>query len=110
MAYHDEYPRDFGPLITYAVSLISESSRSPIWQGRREMSAPRPQKTDPFRPPALYHQVLYICLVILLVLPHGIFIVSFTNALLLQGRLRTIYSDWNFESLVSKETVVLRQW
>ena len=49
------------------------------------MSAPRPYKTDPFRPPALYHQFLYICLVILLVLPHGIFIVSFTHALLLEG-------------------------
>ena len=47
-AYHDEYPRDFGPRIAYTVSLVSDTSqpptlcRPPIRQGGREMSAPRP--------------------------------------------------------------------
>ena len=64
-AYHDEYPRDFGPPIAYTVSLVSDTSRPPIWQGGREMSAPRPYETDPLRPPSsvriLYHnQFLYI--------------------------------------------------
>ena len=47
-AYHDEYPRDFGPRIAYTVSLVSDTCRSPIRQGGREMSAPRPYETDPF--------------------------------------------------------------
>ena len=59
-AYHDEYPRDFGPRIAYTVSLVSDTSRPPtlcrppIWQGGREMSAPRPYETYPFHPPALF--------------------------------------------------------
>ena len=53
-AYHDEYPRDFGPRIAYTVSLVSDTSRPPIWQGGREMSAPRPYETTPFHPPALF--------------------------------------------------------
>ena len=59
-AYHDEYPRDFGPRIAYTVSLVSDTSRPPtlcrppIRQGGREMSAPRPYKTYPFHPPALF--------------------------------------------------------
>ena len=35
-AYHDEYPRDFGPRIAYTVSLVSDTSRPPIRQGVRE--------------------------------------------------------------------------
>ena len=59
-AYHDEYPRDFGPRIAYTVSLVSDTSRSPtlcrppIRQGGREMPAPRPYETYPFHPPALF--------------------------------------------------------
>ena len=59
-AYHDEYPRDLGPRIAYTVSLASDTSRSPtlcrppIWQGGREMSAPRPYETYPFHQPALF--------------------------------------------------------
>ena len=64
-AYHDEYPRDFGPRIAYTVSLVSDTSRPPIRQGRREMSAPRPYETFPFHPPALftpynYEQLLHL--------------------------------------------------
>jgi len=47
-AYHDEYPRDFGPRIAYTVSLVSDTCRPPIRQGGREMSAPRPCETNPF--------------------------------------------------------------
>ena len=43
-AYHDEYPRDFGPRVAYTVSR---------YQGGKEMSALRPYKTAPFHPPAL---------------------------------------------------------
>ena len=53
-AYHDEYPRDFGPQIAYTVSLVSDTSRPPIRQGEREMLAPRPYETSPFHPPALF--------------------------------------------------------
>ena len=49
-AYHDEYPRDFGPRIAYTVSLVSDTCRPPIRQGGREMSAPRPYETYPFLP------------------------------------------------------------
>ena len=50
-AYHDEYPRDFGPRIAYTVSKVSDTSRPqilcrpPIRQGERDMSAPRPYET-----------------------------------------------------------------
>ena len=53
-AYHDEYPRDFGPRIAYTVSLVSDTSRPPIRQGGRDMSAPRPYETYPFHSPALF--------------------------------------------------------
>ena len=53
-ACHDEYPQDFGPRIAYTVSLVSDTSRPPIWQGGREMSAPRPYGTNPFHQPALF--------------------------------------------------------
>ena len=55
-AYHDEYtyPRDFGPRIAYTVSLVSDTSRPPIRQAGREMSASRPYETSPFHPPALF--------------------------------------------------------
>ena len=53
-AYYDEYPQDFGPRIAYTVSLVSDTSRPPTKQGGREMSAPRPFKTYPFHPPALF--------------------------------------------------------
>ena len=53
-AYYDEYPRDFGPQIAYTVSLVSDNSLPPTRQGGREMSAPRPFKTNPFHPPALF--------------------------------------------------------
>ena len=53
-AYHDEYPRDFDPRIAYTVSLVSDTSRPPIRQGGREMSAPRPYETYPIHPPALF--------------------------------------------------------
>ena len=64
-AYHDEYPRDFGPRIAYTVSSVSDTCRPPIRQGGREMSAPRPYETDPFHPPCsahipYYNQFLYI--------------------------------------------------
>ena len=65
-AYHDEYPQDFGPRIAYTVSSVSDTSRPPIWQGGREMSAPRPYETDPLRPPSsvlvlYWYHFLYIC-------------------------------------------------
>ena len=53
-AYHDEYPWDFGPQTAYTVSLASDTSRPPIWQGGRLMSAPRPYETYPFHQPALF--------------------------------------------------------
>ena len=67
-AYHDEYPRDFGPRIAYTVSKMSDTSRLPTLcrppirqagrqagrEREREMSAPRPSKTYPFHPPALF--------------------------------------------------------
>ena len=53
-AYHDEYPRDFGPRIAYTVSVVSDTCRPPIRQGGREMSAPRPYETYPFHQPALF--------------------------------------------------------
>ena len=64
-AYHDEYPRDFGPRIAYTVSLASGTTRSPIWLGGREMSAPRPHETIPFinqlsSHPTLWSKSLYI--------------------------------------------------
>ena len=55
----DDYPRDFGPRIAYAVGLVSDFSqpsalcRHSIRQWGREMSAPRPYKTNSFHPPAL---------------------------------------------------------
>ena len=53
-AYHDQYPRDFGPRIAHTMSWSSDTSRRPIWQGGREMSSPRPYETYPFHPPALF--------------------------------------------------------
>ena len=52
--YHDESPRDFDPRIAYVVGLVSETSRPPIRQGGREMSASMPYETKPLRPPALF--------------------------------------------------------
>ena len=52
--------RDFGLRIAYTVSLVSDTSRPPtlcrppIWQGGREISAPRPYETNPFHQPALF--------------------------------------------------------
>ena len=71
-AYHDECPRDFGPRISYTMSLVSDTTQSPTLcrplsrQGGREMSAPRPYETDPFHPHSSvhisgYNQFLYIC-------------------------------------------------
>ena len=45
-AYHNDCPRDFGPWIAYTVSLVSDTSRPPIRQGGREMSAARPYETS----------------------------------------------------------------
>ena len=70
-AYHDEYPRDFGPRIAYTVSWVSDTRRPPtlcrppIRQGGREMSAPRPYETYPLLPQSSVHilywnQFLYI--------------------------------------------------
>ena len=64
-AYHDEYPRDFGPRIAYTVSSVSDTCRPPIRQGGREMSAPRPYETYPFHQLCSVHilnnvQFLYI--------------------------------------------------
>ena len=64
-AYHDEYPRDFGRRIAYTVSLVSDTSRPPIRQGRRDILAPRPFEIYSFHPPALFSdpfldQLLYI--------------------------------------------------
>ena len=56
-AYHDEYPRDFGPRIAYTVSSVSDTCRPPIRQGGREMSAPRPYETDPFHPLCSVHNL-----------------------------------------------------
>ena len=53
-AYHDEDPGDFGPRIAFTLSLVSDTSRPPIWQGGREMSALRPYETYPFQQPALF--------------------------------------------------------
>ena len=53
-AYHDEYPRDFGPRIACTVILVSDTSRPPIRQGGRDMSVPRPYQTYPFHSPALF--------------------------------------------------------
>ena len=92
-AYHDEYPRDFGPRIACTVSEVSDTSRPPIRQGGREMSAPRPYETYPFHPPALftpYKKInFYIYTKLLqLFLPYGVYALSwnivhlsFTNAL-----------------------------
>ena len=49
-AYRDEYPRDFGPWITYTVSSVSDTCQPLIRQGEREISAPRPYETYPFHP------------------------------------------------------------
>ena len=80
-AYHDEYPRDFGPRIAYTVSLASDTSRPPIWQGGREKSAPRPYETYPFHQPALFTPYTTINIplyqkVFQVFLPCGICIVS----------------------------------
>ena len=99
-AYHDEYPRDFGPRVAYTVSQVSHTSRPPtlcrppIRQGGREMSAPRPYETYPFHPPALFtsfaiNQFQYI-----------------------YKTVADISCMWclHYGFLVSKETVVLRRW
>ena len=60
-AYHGEYPRDFGPWIAYTVRLVSDTNRPPtlcrppIWQGWREMKAPRPYVTYPFSSTSSVH-------------------------------------------------------
>ena len=60
-AYHDEYPRDFGPRIAYTMSEVSDTNRPltlcrpPIRKGGREMSASEPCETDPLRQPSSVH-------------------------------------------------------
>ena len=80
-AYHDEYPRDFGPRIAYTVSLVSDTSRPPIRQRGRDMSAPRPYEPYPFHPSALFTPYTMInfyiyTILVQLLLPYGIYIVS----------------------------------
>ena len=80
---------------------MSDTSRPLIRQGRREMSAPRLYMTDPFRPPALYHQLISINMFSDPVSSSTWYFHCVVYACALTPRLRTIYSDCYFEVILS---------
>ena len=108
-AYHDEYPRDFGSRIAYTVSLVSDTSRPPIRQGGREMSAPGPYETSPFHPLALFAQYTMINFYIYtklfqLFLPCGIYSVSWNIV-------RLFFTHARFQKpLISRFSVILKSF